>query len=434
MKIKGNMILDNIDHQTNEPGYDKPSMFEFSTSEVSIPEFWNAPIKNLSPHVLNPFEMEASDCQEGFRNVFAQNDLKSTFCFSTKPETLSFTRDNHRLSPEFQVNFNQYFYSGECPPPDSNHVRNNTPFLEVRSIYNTLSDNESSSIISTDSNSKFNIQSKLNKKKFKVSKKKMYPTIEEDFYNVGNLLKDNLLQLTEKNFFNVSRMGVTQDQNNFKLVPNNPKTSNENVPYEIPNVNIASNVQNMEMEPDIAELTKSYYKRSRLRDDESTTKKSFCKCRKSNCMKSYCECFLRGDLCGDQCECKGCANDHAHAEQRSQIPEFNFFNRSNKSNNFILKKKEKNTIDLKNPHCHCSKSGCSKNYCDCYRLGRECSNLCHCSLCANSNRKTEDGESSGVGVSDKKNRIKKIKRVFFSNIIERMKFLSFFAGNDKPQS
>jgi hypothetical protein len=40
-----------------------------------------------------------------------------------------------------------------------------------------------------------------------------------------------------------------------------------------------------------------------------------CKCHKSKCILMYCECFSRGQLCTDKCECHPCRNNE-HCKEK----------------------------------------------------------------------------------------------------------------------
>ena len=92
-----------------------------------------------------------------------------------------------------------------------------------------------------------------------------------------------------------------------------------------------------------------------------------CSCFKTQCDKYYCECFRSRRYCIN-CNCRNCSNK----------PPKNWT--SDKKNNI---NKELNIKDKK-IFCTCSKSGCKYKYCECYKIGQECSDLCRCIKCENS--------------------------------------------------
>lgn len=48
------------------------------------------------------------------------------------------------------------------------------------------------------------------------------------------------------------------------------------------------------------------------------TNNGACNCKKSRCLKMYCECFRDDRDCGPNCNCKGCANNVYHEEERQE--------------------------------------------------------------------------------------------------------------------
>ena len=90
-----------------------------------------------------------------------------------------------------------------------------------------------------------------------------------------------------------------------------------------------------------------------------------CSCSKTQCNRKYCECYNSGNYCID-CNCKNCKNQ----------PPINTY--SNKRPSEIVSKMKKSK-----EICTCTKSGCNKNYCECFKSGNKCTSLCRCLGCEN---------------------------------------------------
>ena len=91
-----------------------------------------------------------------------------------------------------------------------------------------------------------------------------------------------------------------------------------------------------------------------------------CSCNKTKCDKKYCECFNNNRFCVN-CNCVDCLNKPPKNSTCDMRPN---------SNNIVNDK-------LKKLFCTCSKSGCKLKYCECYKNGLECSDLCRCTKCEN---------------------------------------------------
>ena len=90
-----------------------------------------------------------------------------------------------------------------------------------------------------------------------------------------------------------------------------------------------------------------------------------CNCSKTACDKYYCQCYNQGRYCHG-CNCQNCNN---------KMPEFISSNKRPKEK----EKDEKGEIIS----CTCTKSGCNKNYCECYKNKTRCHSLCRCRNCEN---------------------------------------------------
>ena len=91
-----------------------------------------------------------------------------------------------------------------------------------------------------------------------------------------------------------------------------------------------------------------------------------CNCQKTQCNKYYCQCYREKRYCFN-CNCQGCNN---------QKPEYQ------SSNKHPIKEeiKEQKEIFVT---CTCTKSGCNKNYCECFKSGLKCNGSCRCRNCEN---------------------------------------------------
>lgn len=89
--------------------------------------------------------------------------------------------------------------------------------------------------------------------------------------------------------------------------------------------------------------------------------KPCCSCNKTKCIKKYCECFANNRFCKN-CLCLDCRNKEIFMGQ----------------NDFYEKGKNKEIVV-----CTCSKSGCNKKYCECFKEGLKCNIKCRCINCLN---------------------------------------------------
>ncbi|XP_063708452.1 protein lin-54 homolog isoform X2 [Culicoides brevitarsis] len=114
-------------------------------------------------------------------------------------------------------------------------------------------------------------------------------------------------------------------------------------------------------------------------EDEEGNKKRRCNCTKSQCLKLYCDCFAAGEFCGD-CNCKDCFNTVDHEDDRQKA-----VRQCLERNPYAFKPKIKDTETLRLHHkgCNCKRSGCLKNYCECYEAKVTCSGICKCIGCHN---------------------------------------------------
>ena len=168
---------------------------------------------------------------------------------------------------------------------------------------------------------------------------------------------------------------INNINNNFDFSNKNLKTFQEQTNNEnskIFNKNIIN--QNLDeinlKEKNIQNISES---EENQKKHEQTTTKFFtdyggfgykCSCSKTQCNRYYCECYRSGLYCID-CNCKNCMN----------TPPKNYV--SNRHQKITQTKSDVVT-------CTCTKSGCNKKYCECYKNGTKCNSACRCVSCENS--------------------------------------------------
>ena len=107
-----------------------------------------------------------------------------------------------------------------------------------------------------------------------------------------------------------------------------------------------------------------------------------CNCKKSKCLKMYCKCFSKGLVCGIDCNCVDCFNSEEHKDIRQKIVD-EILLKNPKAFDYKFKKHLKNNELVNSRGCNCSKTGCVKEYCRCYKEGTGCTTLCRCTDCKN---------------------------------------------------
>ncbi|XP_077295233.1 uncharacterized protein LOC143917567 isoform X2 [Arctopsyche grandis] len=109
-----------------------------------------------------------------------------------------------------------------------------------------------------------------------------------------------------------------------------------------------------------------------------------CNCTKSQCLKLYCDCFANGEFC-NQCNCNNCYNNLENEEYRQKAIRTCLERNPNAFRPKIGKARKYGleVIRRHNKGCNCKRSGCLKNYCECYEGKIACSANCKCIGCRN---------------------------------------------------
>ncbi|XP_065197248.1 protein lin-54 homolog [Sycon ciliatum] len=107
-----------------------------------------------------------------------------------------------------------------------------------------------------------------------------------------------------------------------------------------------------------------------------------CNCSKSMCLKLYCECFANGEFCSN-CNCNNCHNSMEHEADRSTAIKACLERNPHAFHPKIQTKRQGEKERRHTKGCHCRRSGCLKNYCECYEARIPCTSICKCIKCKN---------------------------------------------------
>ncbi|XP_013189834.2 protein lin-54 homolog isoform X1 [Amyelois transitella] len=119
-------------------------------------------------------------------------------------------------------------------------------------------------------------------------------------------------------------------------------------------------------------------------NDLASRPRKACNCTKSQCLKLYCDCFANGEFC-NRCNCNNCHNNLENEELRQKSIRACLMRNPNAFRPKIGKAKAggPEIIRRHNKGCNCKRSGCLKNYCECYEAKIACTAMCKCVGCRN---------------------------------------------------
>ncbi|OXB84100.1 UNVERIFIED_CONTAM: hypothetical protein H355_012218 [Colinus virginianus] len=96
----------------------------------------------------------------------------------------------------------------------------------------------------------------------------------------------------------------------------------------------------------------------------------------------YCDCFANGEFCNN-CNCTNCYNNLDHENDRQKAIKACLDRNPEAFKPKIGKGKEGESDRRHSKGCNCKRSGCLKNYCECYEAKIMCSSICKCVGCKN---------------------------------------------------
>lgn len=132
----------------------------------------------------------------------------------------------------------------------------------------------------------------------------------------------------------------------------------------------------------LSEPGRSHRPSGRIRPKKEP-KKQTCKCKKTLCIRLYCVCFAGQGYCGKDCTCQNCLNKEEHLDVRAQVIEETLAKNPLAFSSKYKKINRDKKVLLHARGCNCKKTGCVKQYCECFKAKTGCTRLCRCTNCAN---------------------------------------------------
>lgn len=120
-------------------------------------------------------------------------------------------------------------------------------------------------------------------------------------------------------------------------------------------------------------------RRSRSREPKQPS----CRCKKSFCIRLYCDCFTTQGFCSKECTCVNCMNNEENQAEREQVIQDTLAKNPQAFTSKYKKINKEKKVLLHTRGCHCKKTGCVKQYCECYKAKTGCTRLCRCVDCKN---------------------------------------------------